>query len=187
MDTDSHRTILSLGTWQTHRIRLPSFLRLRTLIPKRKNDLKYSVGRIVNTVEQETAGIPCDAQLRGGASFAQRARAVRGIMETSPMIHTQPGDPKVDEARLAALCQEYRVRELSLFGSAARGEMRGDSDIDLLVEFLPHANIGLVEHAGLMLDLTRLLGRKVDLVSKNGLKPRIRESILADARVFYAA
>jgi predicted nucleotidyltransferase len=45
----------------------------------------------------------------------------------------------------------------------------------------------LVEHAGLMLDLERLLGRKVDLVSKNGLKPRIRPYVLADAQLVYAA
>lgn len=99
----------------------------------------------------------------------------------------QLGDIKVDQAQLADLCRRYRVRELSLFGSAARGEMRPNSDIDLLVEFLPNADVGLVEHAGLMLDLERLLGRKVDLVSKNGLKPRIRSSVLADARLVYAA
>jgi predicted nucleotidyltransferase len=77
--------------------------------------------------------------------------------------------------------------ELSVFGSAARGEMRPDSDIDLLVEFLPDAHVSLIEHAGLMLDLAKLLGRKVDLVSKRALKPLIRESVLADARLVYAA
>ena len=97
------------------------------------------------------------------------------------------GDIEVDEAKLADLCRRYLVRELSLFGSAARGEMRPDSDIDLLVEFLPNAEVGLVEHAGLMLDLAQLLGRKVDLVSKNGLKPRIRSSVLSEARLVYAA
>src|SRR4051794_40875523 len=97
------------------------------------------------------------------------------------------GDIEVDAAKLADLCRRYQVRELSLFGSAVRGEMRPDSDIDLLVEFLPTADVGLVEHAGLMLDFSRLLGRKVDLVSKNGLKPRIRSSVLADARLVYAA
>jgi predicted nucleotidyltransferase len=77
------------------------------------------------------------------------------------------GDAEVDGAELAALCQRYQVRELSLFGSAARGEMRPDSDIDLLVEFLPSADVGLVEHAGLMLELSQLLGRKS--------RPRIEE------------
>jgi hypothetical protein len=97
------------------------------------------------------------------------------------------GNVEVDEAELGELCRRYQVRELSVFGSAARGEMRPNSDIDLLVEFLPDADVGLVEHAGLMLELERLLGRKVDLVSKNGLKPRIRPSVLADARLVYAA
>ena len=97
------------------------------------------------------------------------------------------GDVEVDEAKLASLCQRYQVRELSLFGSAARGEMRPDSDIDLLVEFLPDAQVDLVDYAGLMLDLSRQLGRKVDLVSKNGLKPLIRNSVLEEARIVYAA
>jgi hypothetical protein len=79
------------------------------------------------------------------------------------------------------------VRELAVFGSAARGEMRPDSDVDLLVEFLPDAEVDLVDHAGLMLDLSRLLGRRVDLVSKRGLKPLIRESVLEQARLLYAA
>ncbi len=92
-----------------------------------------------------------------------------------------------DKAALAELCRRYRVRELAVFGSAARGEMRSDSDIDLLVEFLPDAKVDLVDHAGLMLDLSRLLGRKVDLVSKRGLKPLIRASVLAEARLLYAA
>jgi predicted nucleotidyltransferase len=97
------------------------------------------------------------------------------------------GNVEVDEAKLVDLCQRYQVRELSLFGSAARGEMRPESDIDLLVEFLPTAQIDLVDYAGLMLDLSRLLGRKVDLVSKNGLKPLIRDTVLEEARLVYAA
>jgi len=47
--------------------------------------------------------------------------------------------------------------------------------------------IDLVDYAGLMLDLSQLLGRKVDLVSKNGLKPLIRASVLKEARLLYAA
>ena len=97
------------------------------------------------------------------------------------------GAVEVEEAKLVGLCRRYQVRELSLFGSAARGEMRPDSDLDLLVEFLPNVGVGLLEHAGLMLDLQKLLGRKVDLVSKNGLKPRIRSYVLADAQLVYAA
>jgi hypothetical protein len=97
------------------------------------------------------------------------------------------GPVEIDESRLAELCRRYGVRELSVFGSAARGELRTDSDIDVLVDFLPDAEIGLIEYAGLMLDLSDLIGRKVDLVSRNGLKPLIRGSILSEARSLYAA
>ncbi len=97
------------------------------------------------------------------------------------------GTVPVDDIRLAEICQRYHVRELSVFGSAARGALRPDSDVDLLVEFQPDAEIGLLEHAGLMLDLSELLGRRVDLVSKRGLKQTIRDSILREARAIYAA
>ena len=104
------------------------------------------------------------------------------------MNHTiQLGIVKVDETKLAVLCRQYHVRELSVFGSAARGEMRPDSDIDLLAEFIPEAKVDLLDHAGLMLDLSKLLRRRVDLVSKKGLKPLIRDSILEEARLVYAA
>lgn len=97
------------------------------------------------------------------------------------------GDAAVDQAKLADLCHQYRVRELAFFGSAARGLLRPESDIDILVEFLPDSAIDLVDYAGLMLALSQLLGRKVDLVSKKGLKPLIRESVLNEARLLYAA
>ena len=99
----------------------------------------------------------------------------------------QLGLTEIDQSALAELCRMYSVRELSIFGSAARGEARPDSDIDMLVEFLPGAKIDLVDYAGLMLDLSKLIGRKVDLVSKKGLKPLIWASVLKDARPLYAA
>lgn len=99
----------------------------------------------------------------------------------------QLGCTQVEETKLADLCRRYGVRELSMFGSAVRNEMRADSDLDLLVEFLPEAQVDLVDYAGLMLDLSRLLERRVDLVSKKGLKPLIRAAVLQEARLLYAA
>ena len=94
---------------------------------------------------------------------------------------------EINQDELAEICRRYQVRELSVFGSAAHGKMRPDSDVDVLVEFLPQAEIGLLEYAGLMLDLSALIGRKVDLVSKSGLKPLIRNSVLEEAQLLYAA
>lgn len=65
--------------------------------------------------------------------------------------------------------------------------MRPDSDIDILVEFVPDSSIDLLQFSGLTLDLSKLFGRKVDLVSKPALKPRIRDSILQQAQPLYAA
>lgn len=109
-------------------------------------------------------------------------------MNLAAMNHPlQLGTISVDAGALAELCKRYHVRELSLFGSAARGEMHSGSDIDLLVEFFPEAKVDLFDYSGLMLDLSKLIGRKVDLVSKKGLKPLIRESVLHEARPVYAA
>jgi hypothetical protein len=94
---------------------------------------------------------------------------------------------EVDPAQLAAICARYQVRRLRVFGSAARGELRPDSDVDILVEFSPGAQTGLIEFAGLMLALPRLIGREVDLVTEPALRPALRDAILDEARLLYAA
>ena len=93
----------------------------------------------------------------------------------------------VQEDLLREICRCYQVKELSLFGSVARGEATSASDVDLLVEFQPDAHVGLWRFGELEAALSHLIGRKVDLVSKRGLKPRIRPVVLRDARVLYAA
>ncbi len=88
--------------------------------------------------------------------------------------------------KIVELCKKYKVRELSLFGSRARGDFTAESDYDFLVDFLPEASIGLFEFAGMQVDLEELLGQKVDLVPKDGLKPRIRDRVLSEAKNIYA-
>jgi len=88
---------------------------------------------------------------------------------------------------LGTLCRRYKVRELSMFGSAVRDDFRADSDIDLIVQFEPSATIGFLALAALQRELSELMGRKVDLVPKDGLKPFIRDSVVSGARVLYHA
>jgi predicted nucleotidyltransferase len=95
-------------------------------------------------------------------------------------------DFAIDEQMLAEICQRYHVREMSIFGSAARGELRPDSDIDILVEFPPDATPGW-DFFRLEEELSQIFGRKVDLGAKASLKPRVRRDALRDARVLYAA
>lgn len=89
--------------------------------------------------------------------------------------------------KIEELCRKNRVRELSLFGSRARGDNRPNSDYDLLVEFFPNSGIGLIEYCRLRLDLVKLLKKKVDLVSKKGLREHVRENVTGDAKVIYEA
>mgnify|MGYP001598680491 CR=1 FL=1 len=93
----------------------------------------------------------------------------------------------VDREVLARVCARYQVAELSLFGSAARGTMRPGSDVDLLVVFEEGALVTLFTLVDLQTELSALLGRRVDLVPKDGLKPALKPEVLAEARILYAA
>ena len=97
------------------------------------------------------------------------------------------GDTHIDGTLLAEVCRRYSVKELSLFGSSVRGEIRPESDIDIMVEFEPGVRVGLVRFEALSEELAALTARRVDLVTKRGLKPWVRPEILRDARVIYAA
>lgn len=89
--------------------------------------------------------------------------------------------------KISEICRRYGVHELSIFGSAVGPGFRLRSDIDLLVEFEAHVEVGFLTLAGMQRELSELLGRKVDLVPKGGLKPRIRDAVLSSAEVLYAA
>jgi len=91
------------------------------------------------------------------------------------------------EVQIAEICRRYDIKELALFGSMARGQGRPDSDIDLLVEFPPNAQRGLLRHLTAKREFSELPGRKVDLVPKNGLRKEVRAELLADAKLIYAA
>jgi hypothetical protein len=105
-------------------------------------------------------------------------------MEPPVRVHDRV---EIDEVKLAEICRRYHVRELALFGSVLREDFRDDSDIDILVEYEPNAPVGLYEHFDLGEELARLLGRNVDLISKRGLNPLIRDDVLASSQPVYAA
>jgi hypothetical protein len=88
--------------------------------------------------------------------------------------------------RLAELCRKYGIAELSVFGSIARGDERADSDVDLLYVRLPGNDLGM-SYFALQEDLEELFGRPVGLVPKDGLHRAIRDRVLDDAQVLYAA
>lgn len=81
--------------------------------------------------------------------------------------------------KIISILKKYDVKKAGVFGSFARGEQKKKSDIDILIE--PPARMGL-KFVGLALDLEKKLGRKVDLVSYNGISPYLKKSILEDEK-----
>jgi predicted nucleotidyltransferase len=88
---------------------------------------------------------------------------------------------------LVRFCRTHRIQSLALFGSVLRDDFGTDSDVDVLVEFEPEAEIGFIALSRARRELARLLQRPVDLVPRDGLKPIIRDSVLATAEEVYAA
>jgi hypothetical protein len=88
----------------------------------------------------------------------------------------------VPRDRLEAFCRKWGVRELSLFGSVLRADFGPDSDVDVLVEFSPDATSSLWDWTAMQDELSELFGRRVDLVSKDGLRNPFRRARILAAR-----
>ena len=88
---------------------------------------------------------------------------------------------------IAEFCLRHRIRRLSLFGSILRDDFQPESDIDLLVEFEPGARVGMIRLAGMEIELSEMLGRKVDLNTPQCLSTSYVDDALREAQVVYAA
>jgi uncharacterized protein len=96
-------------------------------------------------------------------------------------------DIQIPHDKLAEFCQRNYIRSLSLFGSAVKGDLGPGSDVDVLVEFEPGHVPGLAL-IRMQDELSALLGgREVDLVTAKFLNRRIRNQVLKEATVEYAA
>lgn len=93
----------------------------------------------------------------------------------------------VDREKIADFCRRHHIRKFALFGSVLRDDFRPDSDIDVLVEFEPGATPGLIRLAGMEIDLTEMLGRKVDLRTPAELSRYFRQEVVETAEVQYNA
>ena len=89
-------------------------------------------------------------------------------------------DVRQQREQIMALARQHHAREVSVFGSLARGELRAESDIDFLVEF--EADYKLRDHIRLTQGLQRLLGRRVEEVDRHALREELRVSILEEAQ-----
>ena len=91
---------------------------------------------------------------------------------------------QLESAALTEFCRRHHIRRLALFGSVLRADFRPDSDVDVLVEFEPGHTPGLA-FFDVEAELSRLLGRRVDLNTPQFLSPRIRSKAQSEAEVLF--
>lgn len=82
------------------------------------------------------------------------------------------------QKKMGSLRSKYDVKSVGVFGSFSRGEEKKSSDLDILVEF--SRPVGMFKFIELEEYLSKLIGKKVDLVTKNALKPAIKEEVLQE-------
>ncbi|MCX7840519.1 MAG: nucleotidyltransferase domain-containing protein [Anaerolineae bacterium] len=94
------------------------------------------------------------------------------------------------DVEISNFCKRWKIRELALFGSALRDDFHAASDLDLLVTFAPDAEWGLLDHVQMQLEVEKLFGRSVDLISKRALERSTnwvrREEIFKTAQILYS-
>jgi len=93
---------------------------------------------------------------------------------------------EVNKHEIELFCRRHRIRRLALFGSVLRDDFSPDSDVDVLVEFEDGHVPGLAFFA-MEAELSKILGRKVDLNTPQFLSRHFREEVLAEAEDQYAA
>ena len=92
---------------------------------------------------------------------------------------------EIPEKEIEAFCRRHRIRKLAFFGSVLRDDFGPESDVDVLVDFERGARVGMIALAGMELELGRLLGRKTEIHTVNGLNPHFRDQVLGTAEVQY--
>jgi len=94
-------------------------------------------------------------------------------------------EQKIPKGKLVDFCKRNRITKMSVFGSAIRDQLGPDSDIDLLVEFEKDHTPGLFSIVRMEMELTEMLGRKVDLRTPEDLSRYFRDEVVKNARIQY--
>jgi predicted nucleotidyltransferase len=91
----------------------------------------------------------------------------------------------ITKEQIADFCRKNQIRKFAFYGSVLRDDFGSESDIDVLVELEPGQPIGLMEVAGMEIELSEMLGRKVDLRTPQDLSRYFRDEVVAEAEVQY--
>lgn len=137
-------------------------------------------GELLAILDAVAAEVP-----RSSAATAV-VRETAGVPYTTAGRRHQSPIESVDREALALVCRRHHIRWLAVFGSYSRGEARPDSDVDVVVEFAPGRTpgLGMVRVAEALRPVFG--GRHVDLLTRRGLSPRLRDPILSSARTLHS-
>lgn len=93
----------------------------------------------------------------------------------------------ISQGEISAFCRRHGVQRLSLYGSILRDDFRPESDVDVLVEFMPGRTPGMIGFGQMILELRKIFGREVDLRTPNDLSSYFRDEVLRSARPLHDA
>lgn len=91
----------------------------------------------------------------------------------------------IPKNKLFRFCNQNQIRKLAFFGSVMRDDFTANSDVDVLVEFDSGARVGLITLSGMEIELSAIIGRRVDMHTVKGLNPLFRDNVLNTAEVKY--
>ena len=97
-----------------------------------------------------------------------------------------PVSLKIPRDEVAEFCLRNHIRRLAVFGSALREDFTPESDVDVLVEFDSGHIPGFIKLAGMEIELSRILGHKVDMRTPEDLSPYFRQEVVESAEIQYA-
>ena len=91
----------------------------------------------------------------------------------------------ITKEQIADFCEKNQIRKFAFYGSVLRDDFGPESDIDVLVDLEPNHTIGLMEMAGMEIELSEVMGRKVDLRTPEDLSKYFRDKVVAEAEIQY--
>ena len=98
---------------------------------------------------------------------------------------------QLPKEKIAQWCAKWKVVEFSLFGSVLTDRFNSDSDVDVMVSFVPNSGWGLFDLVDMEDELREITGRNVDIVTRNSIErsqnPIRRKAILESVEPFYVS
>lgn len=94
---------------------------------------------------------------------------------------------QVNQEQIADFCRRHHIRRFAFFGSVLRDDFRPDSDVDVLIEFESGYRLGFFELIRMQQEFSRLIGREADFRTPDDLGHFIRDRVMAESEVQYAA